>query len=497
MVVTPDQMRLLEGLTNQSGVSYAEMMERAGKTLADAVMTGFPEKKRVLLLAGSGNNGGDCYTAAYYLKQAGWRPEILAPCGRPRTEISRAARDRAKNEGIPVYAEPYDFLFTEPELVVDGLFGTGFRGELPENIRQILEKTEGKPHIACDIPSGGNGSSGTVSKGTVKAVLTVTFGAEKLGMRQYPLCTYCGKIVVADIGIPESAFAQIDPAPIEVMQLEGAQHLLCDRKPDAHKYENGHLLAVAGSARMRGAAVLAVMAALRSGVGLVTLASAEQALTAVAGRTPEAMCYPLVTDAKGFLCFADNENDLTALLDGKQALLLGCGLGVTAETKQLTAFLLKNSTCPVILDADGLNAAVSCIEWIPKGRTILTPHPGEAARLLGCTTADIQADRPDAAKKLAQQTGAVVVLKGAGTLVTDGRRMAVCSMGNPGMARAGSGDVLAGIMASLAAQGLGLYEAACAAVTFHAAAGDIVAEDLPERYMLPQEIITALQEVLA
>lgn len=496
MLVTPEQMKLLEGLTSQSGISYKEMMERAGKALADVITERCQEHRRVLFLAGSGNNGGDCYVAAYYLKIAGFHPEILAPLGRPRTEIARAALDRAKEAGIPVYAEAYDFLFTEPDLVVDGLFGTGFKGELPANIRQLLSKTDGKIHIACDIPSGGNGASGSVSEGTVRAAITVTFGAEKLGMRQYPLCEYCGEIILADIGIPAEVFSQIDPPPIEVLTLEQAQNVLSDRRPDAHKYLNGHLLAVAGSTRMRGACVLAVTAAMRSGVGLVTCASAEAALAAVTGRVPEVLCLPMMTDAEGFFSFADNQELLEQSLEGKQAILLGCGMGVTEDTQKLTELLLKKSTCPVILDADGLNAVSSCIEWIPKGRTILTPHPGEAARLLGCSTAEVQADRPGAAVKLARETGAIVVLKGAGTLITDGNRMAVCNLGNAGMARAGSGDVLAGITASLVAQGVPLYDAACAAVTFHAVAGDIVASDLPERYMLPQDIIVALQEIL-
>lgn len=495
-LVTPRQMKLLEGLTSQSGVSYQEMMERAGVALSVAIAKHFPECKKVLFLAGNGNNGGDCYVAAYHLKQAGCMPEILAPCGEPRTKIAKDARDRAKAAGIPVFAGGPAFLFTEAELIVDGLYGTGFRGELPEQIRELLTHAKGKPCVACDIPSGGNGASGSVSDGTLKAALTVTFGAEKLGMRQFPLCEYCGEIVLADIGIPENAFDEIDPPAAEVLDIENMRRLLPELRKDAHKYSRGHLLAIAGSVKMRGACVLSVTAAMRSGVGLVTCASAEPALAAICNRTPEVMNLPMKTDAEGYLSYTANRLELEVALEGKQALLLGCGLGVTEETSALTEFLLKKSTCPVILDADGLNAASTCIEWIPKGRTILTPHPGEAARLLDCTTAEVQNDRPGTAAALAEKTGAVVVLKGAGTLITDGRRTAYCGMGNPGMAKAGSGDVLAGIAASFAAQGMPLYEAACAAVTLHAAAGDLVAGQMPERFMLPQDIIFALRELL-
>ncbi len=496
MFTTTEQMHLLEALTDQGGVSYAEMMQRAGHALAETIAMRYPDKKIVLFLAGKGNNGGDCYAAAVFLKKAGWKPEILAPNGNPGTPAARAAYEQAKAEGIPIYGEAYDFLFGEPDIVVDGLFGTGFKGTLDEHLAALLAKTQGKIHVACDIPSGGNADTGAVCPGTFPAELTVTFGAVKLGMTQYPLLEYCGEIVKADIGIPASAFDSLETAPADDLKLAAARALLPVRRPDAHKHMNGHLLSVTGSVRMRGAAVLSAGGAMRMGVGLATCASAEPVVAAVCSRLPEVMCLPLAVDAQGFLQFEANKAALTEALQGKQALLLGCGLGVTEETKQLTEFLLKESTCPVILDADGLNGMGTCIEWIPEGRTVLTPHPAEAARLLGISTAEVQRDRPGTAKKLAAQTGAVVVLKGAGTVVTDGKRMAVCRLGNAGMARAGSGDVLAGMLAALAAQGMPLYEAACTAVTLHAAAGDHCAKDLDELYMLPQDLLAALPEVL-
>lgn len=495
MFVTPKQMQQLEVLTNQSGISYAEMMERAGRALADAVMQRWPEKRSVLLLAGSGNNGGDCYVAARVLREAGRMPEILAPLGGPRTDIASAAMVRAERSGVPIHADAAKSC--DPEIVVDGLFGTGFRGELSPEMRTLLAQTAGCIRVACDVPSGGNALTGTVSDGTISADLTVTFGAVKLGMTQYPLRQHCGEIVTADIGIPAEAFGALRPPAAEALdQAYLDRHRLPPYRPDAYKQANGTVLAVVGAARMRGAAVLSVHAAMRSGAGMVTCASAEPVLGAVMQHTPEALCLPLETDAQGFVLCDANRKALTAALHGKNALLLGCGLGLTAETMQLTEYLLRESKCPVILDADGLNAASSCIEWIPRGRSILTPHPGEAARLLGTDTASVQADRLHAALTLAERTGAVVVLKGAGTIVTDGTQTAVCTLGNPGMAKAGSGDVLAGITAALAANQpqRSLYETACLAAAIHAAAGD--AACLSERYLLPQDIITALQRIL-
>ena len=353
---------------------------------------------------------------------------------------------------------------------------------------------ENQLRIACDIPSGGNGLTGQISPGIFQADTTITFGAVKIGMTQYPLRKYCGEILIADIGIPEQAFAKIRPA--EQLTLEKIKSILPDRRPDAYKNQMGHVLAVAGSIRMRGACVLAVTAAMRSGAGLLTCASAEPALMAVSCRMPEIMCLPLKTDENGFFLDMENHEILLQALQNKQALLLGCGMGMTEKTRNLTKFLISESSCPVILDADGLNCICDCIELLSKGRTIITPHVGEAARLLKISAKEIQQDRFSAAYQLAEMTGAVVVLKGAGTIITDGSRTAVCDLGNPGMARAGSGDVLTGIIAAFVGQGLSLYEAACAGVTIHAAAGDLTAEHMPYRYMLPHDLIHTLQDIL-
>lgn len=495
MLVTPKQMQILEQQTDACGISYAEMMERAGCALADFIQEFAPEARTAILLAGSGNNGGDCYVAAARLHLAGWKVQILAPFGEPKTEISRNAAAHAINCGVAVVKNADDFL-ESAEVVVDGLFGTGFRGELPQEAVKLLASRKGQLRIAADIPSGGSGLTGSACEGTFQAHATVTFGAVKLGMSQYPLRSSCGEITCADIGIPASVFDALKPSAAKRLKLEEMRSLLPSLRPDAHKNSRGHLLTVAGSVRMRGACVLAATAAMRSGCGLQTTASAEPALQAVCGSIPEIMCLPLETDERGFFLNDENHGLLSDALHGKDALLIGCGMGVTENTRNLTKFLLQQSDCPIILDADGLNCIGTCIEWIPKGRTVLTPHPGEAARLLGMTAAQVQDDRPYAARLLAQKSGAVVALKGAGTIVTDGERMAVCMDGNVGLARAGSGDVLAGITASLAAQGMELYDAACAAVTLHACAGDAAARRLPVGFMLPQDVIAALQEVL-
>ncbi len=495
MLVTPKQMQMLEQLTDAGGISYAEMMERAGCALAEHIANSDAAEHSVVFLAGTGNNGGDCYVAAARLSQAGWRVQVLAPFGEPKTEISRNAAEQARRCGAAVVHEADDFL-ENASVVVDGLFGTGFHGVLPQAAMQLLAPREGQLRIAVDIPSGGSGLTGSVSEGTFQAHTTVTFGAVKLGMSQYPLRSFCGEIICAEIGIPADAFQQLSPPAAALLTYEKMRASLPSLRPDTHKNSRGHLLTVAGSVRMRGACVLASAGAMRSGCGMQTTAGAEPALQAICAGMPEIMCLPLDVDEQGFFLDTENHSILSEALCGKTALLIGCGMGVTKNTRNLTKFLLAESHCPVILDADGLNCVSSCIEWIPKGRTILTPHPGEAARLLGMTVAQVQEDRPSAARLLAGKSGAVVALKGAGTIVTDGIRMAVCTDGNAGLARAGSGDVLAGITASLAAQGMALYDAACTAVELHAYAGDVAAAKLPMGFMLPQDVIAALRDVL-
>ena len=305
-LVTPEQMRILEQRTDQAGISYAQMMENAGKALAEILLEEYPDKNNFLFLAGTGNNGGDCLVAAFYLKQAEKQAIIDLPLGEPKTEISQNAYQRILEHQISVrlekqvYAEENEGDFKTAEVIIDGLFGIGFHGELPKEFQNLLDKIARKDVslVACDIPSGGDGLTGQVSSGTCSADLTVTFGAEKIGMSQYPLREYCGKIRVADIEIPDFAFSKICPACR--LRPEYIKNQLPEREPTDYKNKFGHALVIAGSSRMRGACVLASVACMRSGVGLLTCASAEQALSALSVRLPESMCLSLKKDPEGF-----------------------------------------------------------------------------------------------------------------------------------------------------------------------------------------------------
>ncbi len=270
------------------------------------------------------------------------------------------------------------------------------------------------------------------------------------------------------------------------------------RKKDSHKGDFGRLLCITGSRRMPGAAVMSTLAALRSGAGLLTTATARDNIPALSSQCWESMFLPLETDGDGFVLWEENADMLTEASSRADAVLLGCGLGVTGGTARLTENIVRNTEAVLILDADGLNIAAGCIDIITERRRplIITPHPGEAARLLGTDTRSVQSDRMGALRALCRiLPEAVVALKGSGTLVGQGERVSMCTAGNPGMSRGGSGDVLAGIISAFAAKGLPPYDAACAGVYIHGKAGDIAAMRYSQEAMLPRDIINCIPDV--
>lgn len=269
------------------------------------------------------------------------------------------------------------------------------------------------------------------------------------------------------------------------------------RKRDAQKGDFGRLLCITGSCNMPGACALSTQAALRCGAGLVSVATAAENPMRLAAAMPEAMWIPLKTDTEGFFLDSDNHQTLEPLFHRANALLIGCGMGVTEQTRCLVRWVLKLAECPVILDADGLNCIADCIDIGRRTRTdwILTPHPGEMARLTGISIAEIQANRQQTAQQFVQQHPVTLVLKGAGTLVAQANHIACNPTGNPGMSRGGSGDILAGMIAALTAQGISAWDAACAGVYLHGMAGDLAAARYSEQAMLPRDLLACLPEV--
>lgn len=452
--------------------------------------------RRVAVFCGPGNNGGDGIAAARLLMQRGFFVRAVLVGDRNRmTADARAMEQRLQDCGgtledfCPTNQEQM-LLLSVCDCKVDALFGVGLSrpitGDAALAVR-LLQTHTGGPVVSCDIPSGIHADTGTVLGCAVRAAVTVTFSCPKPGHYLGDGAEHTGDLRVADIGLPFDLLYN-QPARLEV--VDGC-FTLPRRKPNSHKGDYGRLLIVGGSEGYTGAPVLAASAALRSGAGLVFVAVPRNVYPIVAGRCSAAMAFPLPDSAE-------------ALLDrvkGCNAALIGPGLG--RDHDDLVRTLLQSLDCPVVLDADGLNAAVGHLDWIRSrtAPTVLTPHDGEFARLTGCTLPT--GDRLDAARSLAQDTGAIVVLKGHRTVTAapDGRTW-INTSGNAGMATGGSGDTLAGILAAFLGQKL-LYsdgtdaaQLTAWAVWLHGAAGDHAARRLGEYSLLPDDLIDALPQIL-
>lgn len=496
IVVTTKQMKFLEAEADRNGNTYEMLMEKAGKKLAEKIIE--QDERNVVFLCGSGNNAGDCFVAARYLECTDKKIIIAMLFGEPKTDISLYNYNRLNNIHITQNPDEIIGILQNMEdcLVVDGVFGTGFHGELSEEIKSVFNACNDKRILAVDVPSGGNCNKCKVAVGTLKADETITFGFEKFGMTQYPLKEYCGNVTVADIGIPESYCESFDYI-IEKLDIDTVKSIIPQRNPNSHKGNYGRLLTICGSETMPGACIMAVEAALKSGVGIVQAAVPKALMPVMAMRNPEAMLYPLETDENGFIT-SENLSNLLKLAEKSTAVLIGCGLGVTDETKKLVKELICNLKTKIILDADGINCIADSIDIIKQSLSeiIVTPHPAEMGRLCSMTTGGVQFDRLDAVLKLLEgNDNLTVALKGAGTLVAKGKRIYVNTTGNAGMAKGGSGDVLAGITASLTAQGIDVLEATGTAVFVHGLAGDKAAEKLSMQSMTATDITENLSEV--
>lgn len=502
LIVTPTQMKMLEMESDKSGISYEKMMENAGIALAfniKRLIKGFENDERfrgapdVIFLCGNGNNAGDCFVAARNLKDMNIESKVFLLCGEPKTELARMNFEKLDDIAVVRSEERMIEILRNSfsDIKVDGVFGTGFHGELPENIKRVFAECKGIT-VAVDVPSGGNCKTGAVTDGMLKAWLTITFGARKFGMTQYPLKSLCGDIKTAGIEIPDKVYEMLD-YPVVQLDDEFVKHSFPVRKPDSNKGDFGRLLTVCGSKNMPGALIMSAVAAARCGVGLLTVCIPKEYVPHIAAKLPEAVFLPLDTAESGTYT-SDSYEKIMKASEKASAVLIGCGLGVSDESRQLVKRLMLNLNCPIILDADGINCIADCIDIIrqTKQEIVLTPHPAEMARLCKVTAADIQSDRLEYAKIFAQENNCTVVLKGAGTIVAAPDYAYVNPTGNSGMSKGGSGDVLSGIIASLNAQGL---SASALGVYLHGVAGDKAAQKHSMQGMLPTDMIDELGEI--
>ncbi len=506
LLVSAEEMRTLDRLTiERFGVPGHVLMERAGKGATQALLETLPHMRRrgrrALICAGKGNNGGDGLVIARLLRRRGVRTDVLL-FGRAAEVGGDALRNlRAYRRGGGAVHELTSVagldrligLLKEADLVVDAIFGTGLNSALrdPQSSAIDLINASGVPVFAVDVPSGLDADTGLPLGTAIQAEATATFGFAKIGQVLYPGARLCGALAVVDIGIAPEAVAE-SPPRTALLEAADVARFLPLRDAEAHKGTTGHVLVIAGSFGKTGAAQLVSRAALRAGAGLVTLAGPRSLYPIYAGGVLEAMTDAL-PDRDGRIRF--DERHLRELVEGKAAVVIGPGIGTHADAGKTVRWLLRNVEIPLVLDADGLSVVSRDLSALRKAsaRVIVTPHPGEMGRLLGSSAGSVQQDRVGTARRFATEQRCTTVLKGARTVVADGSGGAwVNPTGNPGMASGGMGDVLAGILGGLLAQGVPPTEAALLGVWVHGAVGDRAAAEGGEIGLLASDLIGGL-----
>jgi ADP-dependent NAD(P)H-hydrate dehydratase / NAD(P)H-hydrate epimerase len=533
-LVTVSQMQSIEKEADANGLTYDQMMQNAGQGLADIILDLFAgeEELEAVGLVGSGNNGGDTLVALTALVKEGWKARAYL--------VKRKKDDLVKKfveaggevlSGDKAFEQLAESIETA-DILLDGVLGTGIKlplkkdvAELLAEVNDILDALDEHPLvIAVDCPSGVDCDTGEVAEETIPADITVTMAAVKQGMLKMPAFDYVGDIQVVDIGLPDD-LAGLKDLNTNVAEENIVSMLLPERPNDSHKGTFGTALIAAGSVNYTGAVLLAAEAAYRAGAGLVTLAVPGPVHAALAGQIPEAT-WVVLPQSMGVISSNASEV-LVKNIERATALLIGPGFGMESTTKEFVENLLvgksipKKSTArigflheesekkeetnstlpPMIVDADGLKLLAQIKDWHTKlpSSSILTPHPGEMAVLTGLSKEEIQEDRQEVARKYAKEWGHIVVLKGAFTAIAspDGR-VTVIPIASPALARAGTGDVLAGLIVGLRAQGLDAFDAAVAGAWIHAEAGLYAADDLgTTASVLASDVLNSISDVLS
>ena len=495
-------------MIEQEGVAGFELMRRAGRAAFDELLLRWPGIRSVSICCGKGNNAGDGYVIAGLAQEIGLKVQLLQ-VGDAAQLRGDAAQAKAWAEARGVAPGQGDASFTG-EVILDALLGTGLSGPLREPFKTAVERinASGRPVLAVDVPSGVNADNGAVANAAVRADLTVSFIGAKLGLHTGPGLAVRGALVQAGLGVPDRVLAQVPGCPW--LRFDAAE--LPALAIDQHKHRMGHLVVAGGDAGMGGAPLMAAEAALRTGTGLVSLLTRPEHQAAILARRPELMAQD-----------ASDAERAAALLGRASAVVVGPGLGRTPWGERLLRLALAAGQ-PTVIDADGLRWLAE-LELRPKGELIITPHPGEAAALLAAGAPDrgsrlsgessfasgdpagsahrhvsahgIEADRPAAALALAREFDAVAVLKGPGTLCAADELLGLCAHGNPGMATAGMGDVLAGVIGGLLAQGLGPSRAATLGTCLHGWAGDRAAQRRGQRGLIATDLFAAIAEAVS
>lgn len=510
LIVTASEMARLDKKTiEEIGIPGIVLMENAGRGAADFYREVMPDlaERRIVIVAGSGNNGGDGFVLARLFHEQGARVQVV--CLRPLEKLQGDALTNFRilpKLAIQVYVwdqnsdlESQLKWIKEADVIIDAILGTGLSNDVRGLYRDVIDAINQmqKPVLAVDVPSGLDASTGKILGTAVRANATATFGLPKIGQMVEPGEDYVGKLKVVDIGIPKCV---VDSSNIQRwwLQEEYLAGWLTQRNASTHKGRSGHVAVLSGSLGKTGAATLICEGAAHVGAGLVTLFIPASLNPIVEVKLTEAMTYPIAETDEHTPAQAALPNILS-FLQGKQALAMGPGISLHADTRELVKSLLLKAACPMVLDADALTALADHRELFEETSQplVLTPHPGEMARLIHGTTQEVQDNRLDVAAEFSRKYGVNLVLKGHRTVIAapDGR-LAVNGSGNPAMASGGMGDTLTGMIAGFLAQGLEPFRAACLGVFVHGAAADRCIARVASRGLLASQILNEIPAVI-
>lgn len=478
---TAAQTRELDRLAIDAGTPGRVLMERAGEAAFACLRLRWPRARRITVVCGPGNNGGDGFVVARLAAAAGLEVRTLA-LGSHKEERGDAADARAACEADTRVVGYSSHDLAGSDVVVDALLGTGLERDVSGVFLEAIEDINscGRPVLALDLPSGLNADTGRVMGAAVRADITISFIALKAGLFTGEAPDHCGELVFDGLEVPGWLYDDLHPFATR-LERDAVMDLRQRRRRTAHKGDNGHVLVAGGDEGMAGAVVMAGTAAYRSGAGLVTVATHPTHAGILAGRQPELMIAGI-----------SNEGQWRWWSRRATVIALGPGLGQGVFGQTLWRQAMEHRL-PLVVDADAINLLAQ--EPLKRDDWVLTPHPGEAARLLKCSVDEIQADRFHAARAIVTRFGGVCVLKGAGTVLAHGSELAVCDRGNPGLATGGTGDVLTGIIAGLLAQQLSPWDAARLGVWLHAAAGDEIAK-AGEIGLMATDLLPAVRQLL-
>ena len=488
-----EDIRNIEQTAAGGGLTLEEMMQNAGEAAADFIREKIEVSgRKILILCGKGNNGGDGCVCAESLARSGAGVSVLLTHGLPSSKLAKDAFDRMSSKVRVIHFEKTDdglmSFISHQDVIIDAVFGFSFHGDITSPTAELIEfmnRLSSPLKVSIDLPSGVVCDDAYVGCCAFKADYTVTFSAEKPAFFLHPGKQYCGAVRVASVGIQQQIIDDYK-TNISLLGDEDFRSFLPYRDPLSNKGSFGRLLMICGSYGMAGACIMAARAALRSGLGLLNIAVPDELYRIIAPSVPEAV----------FTILGDSDDSLLRELNRSTAVVCGCGLGNRAG--RFVELLLGNSKAPVVFDADALNYIAENPEMLLKAQSdiVITPHPGEMSRLCGKSIRNVQASRILTAQDFSAKYNVITVLKGSGTVISSPSGViSLNSTGNSGMSKGGSGDVLAGMLGSLAAQKLDLYRSSCAAVYFHGMAGDMAESDLSQTSMLPTDLISYLPKV--